>query len=820
MTAHSVQDANKEPLTVGAARGKDENHGGAENALFVPNQAPGVKTSPQRMAALKYVVGGWRVFPCGVDKKPLTPNGFKDATTDPEQIKAWWAKWPGASIGCPTGPDMGKSGAWVLDVDLPEGPATLAELEATYGLLPTTVEQQTGSGGRQLFFKWPEGREVKNSARKIGPGLDVRGAGGYVILPPSGHPSGGIYSWGSNGAILAFAPDWLLDLVAPLPTPEAPKPTRTKQDKSPGTTPYGRKALENEAAKVASATQGGRNQALNQSAFVLAQLVAGGELDRAEAEAALLDAAGHCGLSEGEARQTIGSGFKAGAREPRQAPELDARVNASRGEDCLPVPFDDHFPQPIAPELIPGILRDFPLALAEAKQVPFELALCNALGALAVAMQRKVRIQVREGYFEPLNMYGLCPLPPGERKSATVDACKRPLVEWQTAKRQEMAEVIREAESTRKTLEKAIESKRARAANAATPEDRQDMVREILAMEKDLPEIPISPRLLADDFTPEALGALMERHEQRIGVLEAEGGLFDILAGRYSSGVPNLDAVLKSWGGEPCQIDRKGHGPIFLDSPHLSLVISPQPEIVQGLAQKPGFRGRGLIGRFIYFMPQSRLGSRKTKSNPIPLMVSEAWRQKLHQLLALPWAVDENGDKTSFVVHLDPAAYADWEKFADAVEVELRPDGDFGTMTDWAGKFPGQAVRLAGLFHAATVDAPYLANISPEIMRAALDVAAILAEHAKAAYGLMGSDPAQECAKAILRWIIRDRKEQFTGREALRVVRGRFPTMEKVNPGLTLLEERAYIFQAQTDNPGRGRKPSQGYSVNPKVWRV
>lgn len=144
-------------------------------------------------AALKYAENGWPVFPCNIQKRPMTQHGFKDATCEAKQIKAWWTRDPEALIGCPTGE---RTGVWVLDVDLPEGPNTLAALEAEHGPLPATLEQRTGSGGQHLFFKWIDGREVRNDVKKrLGPGLDVRGEGGYVILPPSGHLRGGTYEW-------------------------------------------------------------------------------------------------------------------------------------------------------------------------------------------------------------------------------------------------------------------------------------------------------------------------------------------------------------------------------------------------------------------------------------------------------------------------------------------------------------------------------------------------------------------------------------------------------------------------------------------------
>lgn len=490
-------------------------------------------------------------------------------------------------------------------------------------------------------------------------------------------------------------------------------------------------------------------------------------------------------------------------------------------EDCAPVHFDEATPPAIEPEIVPGILKDFPLALSEAVQVPFELALVNALGAVAVAAQRKLCVAVKPGYTEPLNIYALCPLLPGERKSATVEACKKPLVEWQAAKREEIQDDIQDAESERRTLEKAIEAKRTKAAQAANAETRKEIIEEIKAMERELPEVPIAPRLLADDFTPEALAVLLERHEEKIGLLEAEGGIFDTLAGKYSNGIPNFDIVLKGWGGESCQVDRKGRDSIFLESPLITMVISPQPEIIQGLASRPGFRGRGLIGRFLFVMPQSRLGARLIETKPVPIELVEQWRQSVHRLLALPWAINENGAKTAYRLGLDPAAYALWGQFAGMVETELRPGGQFEFMTDWAGKFPGQAVRLAGLLHAATTPDPHKCAITPDTMRSALSVAAILAEHAKAAYGLMGTDPAQDCARFILRWIMRDRVTGFTARDALRCVRGRYPTMEKVNAGLSILEDRAFIFEASGEpRKGPGRKPSATYIVNPKTWEA
>lgn len=149
-------------------------------------------------------------------KSPLTWSGHKDATKSEAQIRSWWAAWPDAMIGVPTGDVVGY---FVLDVDRPDGPASLAELEALHGPLPETVTQKTGSGGEQRFFLMPtDGREVRNTTSKIGKNLDIRGTGGYVIVAPSIHPTGSPYQWlktpRTTGTQFAEAPAWLLDMVA------------------------------------------------------------------------------------------------------------------------------------------------------------------------------------------------------------------------------------------------------------------------------------------------------------------------------------------------------------------------------------------------------------------------------------------------------------------------------------------------------------------------------------------------------------------------------------------------------------------------------
>jgi hypothetical protein len=154
---------------------------------------------------------GMHVFACMPrDKRPATPHGLKDASVDPFEIEAWWAQNPNYNLALVTG---SMSGVFVVDVDGEEAEGELRKLEQQHGELPATVESITARG-RHLFFKCPD-TPIRNSAGKIAPGVDVRADGGYVLVPPSIHPSGKTYTWSvDSAAAFANAPDWLLSIIA------------------------------------------------------------------------------------------------------------------------------------------------------------------------------------------------------------------------------------------------------------------------------------------------------------------------------------------------------------------------------------------------------------------------------------------------------------------------------------------------------------------------------------------------------------------------------------------------------------------------------
>ncbi len=266
-------------------------------------------------ASFRYALRRVAIFPLAPgSKRPIQgSHGLRDATDDSDVSRVRWQRTPRANIAAATG---SRSRFWVLDVDMPDGPESLAALEAEYAPLPVTIEASTPRGGRHLYWRWPgDDPEIRNSAGRIGKGLDVRGEGGSIVLPPSVLADGRGYRWVKTGtSTFADAPGWLAKLVLPRPPAPRPEPRPPPADIEN----YVASAAASELRELSGAQKGGRNDALNRAAFNLAQFVKAGALPEDWTRVQLEAHAAAAGLSILEARRTIDSAFH--AAEPRSLP--------------------------------------------------------------------------------------------------------------------------------------------------------------------------------------------------------------------------------------------------------------------------------------------------------------------------------------------------------------------------------------------------------------------------------------------------------------------------------------------------------------------
>ncbi len=284
----------------------------AQAATSATGGRSGNRLSHFGRAALAYARRGVPVFPCwpGV-KAPITPHGFKDATTDPATIICWWTEHPNANIGIPTGP---ASGIFVLDADVESG-----GLEALEGLpeLPPTTRVRTGGGGLHFYWKYPEGQSIRNGPGSLDPRLHVRGDGGYILAPPS--KTAGPYEIEAK-LPAAPAPEWLLEQLRQRqrPAPDAAGRTHNRVDNV--------KSVSSLCGGIIGA--GMRNRALTS---IGGRLRAEGKT-REELEAALLDVnAARCApaLEVGEVMRIASSvsRYAPGNLKPPPSPETLALID-------------------------------------------------------------------------------------------------------------------------------------------------------------------------------------------------------------------------------------------------------------------------------------------------------------------------------------------------------------------------------------------------------------------------------------------------------------------------------------------------------------
>jgi hypothetical protein len=250
----------------------------------------------------------------------------------------------------------------------------------------------------------------------------------------------------------------------------------------------------------------------------------------------------------------------------------------------------------------------------------------------------------------------------------------------------------------------------------------------------------------------------------------------------------------------------------------LTIGLTVQPEVLQGLASRPGFRGRGLLARFLYSLPAGLVGRRQAGAPSVPESVANRYTREL-QALAASLTRPAGDDPT--VLTLDPHADELLLAFERDLEPRLAADrGDLAHLAGWAAKLAGATCRLAALLHlAGHLRDGWAHPIDANTLAGAIRLADYLVEHARAVFDLMGADPRVGEARWLLDWISRTEQVQFSRRDAHQAARGRFRKATDLEPALRLLEEHGYLRRVDPepsrDPHGRGRPASPRFVVNP-----
>ena len=475
-----------------------------------------------------------------------------------------------------------------------------------------------------------------------------------------------------------------------------------------------------------------------------------------------------------------------------------------------------HAPRPFPVDALPGWLAEMVGAVAEFTQTPSDLAGCIALAALSTAAGGRVEVEIRGSWREPANLFTVVVLPPGSRKSAVFTTLIRPLLDAEAALIERTRPAIVEAELALRVAAKAADRAANAAAAATDARDRLLADAAAAAMTAEAITVPPLPRLIADDVTSEQAASLLAEQGGRLAVLSPEGGIFATLAGRYS-GAPNLEVFLKGHAGDMLRVDRRSRPAEHVDRPALTLGLAVQPEVLRDIAQMPGFRGKGLLARILFAIPENTVGRRRIGADPVPHAVASAYAANLRALV-----LGLADRREAAVLRLASEANEGMLAIERDIEPCLAPSGSWAHIVDWGSKYAGAIARIAGLLHLAE---HLLGGLGSPISAGALDRAAAIgsyfADHALTAFDDMGTDPLVEDARHVLDWIQRAQAERFTKRDLFTALsRGRFRKAADLDPVLNLLVGHGYLRPvAAPERRGVGRSPSPAWLVHPEVIR-
>lgn len=791
-------------------------------------------------AALGHAAHGWHVFParikdgakCSYIAGKANGGPRWGATTNPDAIRTYWQKFPSALLGIATGPD---SGFFVIDADTPEGHGkdgvgTLRRWFTEQGARPQTIEAATPSGGLHLYYRWPDGLNIRNSESKLALGIDVRGEGGMVLAPPTVKPlTGGAYRWQRTPGLfeLADCPEWLLDKIRAAQAPklsERAAHVPSMQIAPGGATAWAAKALQDEIAKVLAAPEGQRNATLNAAAFNLGQIMAGGGLDETNVRASLNTAAEAIGLGRSEIDATIRSGFNAGAAKPRTPVANDPSKVFGGVAPASPLPDGAKTPWPepdqrllraelpAAPELplrdvLGPRLAQWVANAAESKGAPADYVFAAMLATAGATIGNTRWALVWQGWAEPPVIWAMCVGQPSAGKSPAIDAAIQPLRKAERplreAAQQRLSEWGEKDEVAKLTEQTWKESARKALKAGDTPPD--------MPTGCNAGPPPHIPRLVVNDGTIERLGAILALQPR--GTLQMRDELAGWLEGmqRYAGGGTDRPFWLEAFGGRGFTVERMGREPLTIDRLSIGVLGGIQPDRLKTLLFKSD--DDGLLARFLPIWP-----------DPAPLRRPQAWADEsmmeaaLAKLLTLDMVEADGETRPLFVPFTDHA-----RDLMDKLRLSVRDweSGAEGLMLSFLGKLPGLAARLAlvlaFLDWAAEADEQPTSIGERHFRRAAHLVEAYLLPMAQRAYADAATPKPERAARRLVGIIREQGWQRFTSRDVLRLDRAALGSKAELDPALVLLTEGDCIRPFDQPTNPQGGRPQRIFMVNPAL---
>lgn len=469
----------------------------------------------------------------------------------------------------------------------------------------------------------------------------------------------------------------------------------------------------------------------------------------------------------------------------------------------LPEPFEKQVAlQPFPVSSLPKLLGNYLKAVSEYVQVKPEMAVLPLLSVLSLCVQGKAVVKYPgNDHTEPLNLYTMTIAAPGERKSGCFKEFMKPIEAYQ-----ERYNTIHKAEIEQYRTEKAfLERQKLAAMNGknASLEKAKEATRQLLELEE-----KHELRLNVNDVTPEALAWEMFLQGGRIGVVDDEGSVFDVLSGLYSGGSTNINIFLKAYDGSNYTIVRRTKEDIDLKNPILTMGIMTQPDHFSEAVSNKQFSGRGFIHRFLFSFPESKAGFQSFTSKSIPLQLQSQYTDLINRLLSQPYP-----DKLP-VINCDKEAYMLLNDYHDHLQTEMREGGIFENMKEWTSKQFARCLKITAILHLCEAEQSEIIT-GAEAMNG-ISISMWCENHAlKAFSGEMNDTREIKNAKYILSKLKSSRKSIIAKRDLLRLCRAL--NADEAEEPLSILEDMNIVKRDTIKSDKQGR-PKEMMKVNPFIY--
>jgi hypothetical protein len=772
-------------------------------------------TATKLQLALNYAALGMPVFPlhyitpegdcscggpdvnpkCKPGKHPygrLVPRGLSDATTDPAKVTEWFDGTP-FNIGLCTGV---VSGIFVLDRDdRDQGVESLAILEVQFGKLPDTLQQTTGNGVHYLF-KLPLGLVIKNSAKKLASGLDIRGLGGYIVAAPSIHANGRTYAWVGEEfptrERIHDAPAWLIDQLEqgcpPVAKATGPRPEPARKSRQPSGFKWPDQICDGE----------GREDFILRAAGALRSK----GLDQETIERILLDC--------NQVRIIPPLDEEIVLDRARRYPSQRVNIAANDEDWSDPQVLAESLP-PVPPfplKLFPKLLAAYVSDVAERMSCPVDFPAIGAMVALSCAIGSRIQCKpyAKSNWFVPAGAWGMVVSPPSAIKTPPLSEMLRPLHEMDRQAVDQYVNAIEQYQIDKRLYDQIVKQTIKNGSNVVNV------------------AAPVEPRMtrhIVNDSTYEKLVEIAQGNPHGFLVWRDELiGWFHSLSKENQKEARGL--YLTGWSGtESYATDRIGRGHLRADRVNISLLGTIQPNVLRQIvydAVSGGAGDDGLVARFQFAVyPDPVREFTKVDRHP-DRQAMQHYESLTSQLATL------DPTKIGAMFCIDGTPYLAFDDDAQVIFDEWRQDlenrirsaesDEHPAILAHLGKYRSLFPKLALVLHLAG------GNSGPVGKDAALRAkywTVYLEAHARRIYHT-ATNRTLQCAVALGNKIKAGKLgDVFTRSDVLIKEWSSLRSAEEVGTALTVLRDMNWV--SVVEDRSTGGRPAERYFVNPKLKR-